>query len=310
MLTYSRSTGGTLTVVDHFMEGCWIRLSAPTPAELAQVSRDTGLALDLLQYPLDPDERPRVERDGSHVLIVVQTPKRLPEGSDIPYDTVPLGILHTDHCLVTVCTAENLVVDDVVRGVVNRVQTTKRNRLTLQLLLRTAQRFLIDLRRIDRQIEGVQDQLENATRNRELLALMKLEKSLVYFTTALKANALMIERLKRDRIFQVFEEDSDLLDDVLIENLQAIEMTGISTNILTSTLGTFASIIANNVSAVVRLLTVSTILVAIPTMVTSIFGMNVPLPNQEDPRMMGVILLLALGLSTTAALIFRWMRWF
>jgi len=310
MLTYFRSIGGKLTTLDEYTEGCWIHAVAPSPDELGRVSRETGLALDLLQYPPDPDERSRFERDGHQFLIVLQTPQRLPDASDVPYDTVPLGILHTDHGLVTVCAQHNPVVDDVISGLVRQIHTTKKNRLTLQLLLRAAQRFLIDLRRIDRQIETVQDRLEHATRNQELLELLKLEKSLVYFKTALKANELMIERLKRERLFDQYQDDQALLDDVLIENLQAIEMTDISTNILTSTLGTFASVISNNVNSVVRVLTGTTILVAVPTLITSIFGMNVPLPNQEDARMLWVILGVAFGLSGLIALFFRRLRWF
>lgn len=176
--------------------------------------------------------------------------------------------------------------------------------------MRSAQRFLIDLRRIDKQIEATEDRLEHATRNKELLDLLKLEKSLVYFKTALKANELMMERLKRERLFDLYEDDQDLLNDVLIENLQAIEMTDISTNILTSTVGTFASIISNNVNQVVKILTITTILVAIPTLITSIFGMNVPLPDQEDPWMLWVILGIAFTMSGSIAFLFHRLRWF
>lgn len=305
MLTYSTSVSGQLITLNAYTDGCWARAVAPTPDELARLSRDTGLSLELLQYPLDPDERSRVERDGAHLLIVLQTPQRLEDTSDIPYDTIPVGILHTSHCLVTICAQDNEVVNDVARGLVRQVHTANRSRLTLQIFLRAAQRFLIDLRRIDRAIDSAENRMEKATRNAELLALMQLEKSLVYFKTGLKANELMIERLKRERLFDHSEDDQEMLGDVLIENRQAIEMTDISTNILTSTMGTFASVISNNVNGVVRLLTMSTILINIPTLVTSAFGMNVPLPNQDDPRMLLIVLSLATGLSGLAALIFR-----
>jgi len=309
MLTYYRSIGGKLTVVDDYTDGCWINAISPTHEELLRVSRETGLALELLQYPLDPDERSRFEREDSHLLIVLQTSQRLGEDSDIPYDTVPLGILHTDHCLVTVCAQDNQVLRDVTGGLVRQVRTAKKNRLTLQIFLRSAQRFLIDLRRIDKAIDTAEDRLEHATRNKELLDLLKLEKSLVYFKTALKANELMMERLKRERLFDLYEDDQDLLNDVIIENLQAIEMTDISTNILASTLGTFASVINNNVNQVVRILTVTTILIAIPTLVTSIFGMNVPLPNQESHTMLWVVLGIAFSVSGMLAVLFRRWRW-
>ncbi|WP_291426963.1 magnesium transporter CorA family protein [Deinococcus sp.] len=309
MLTYYRSIGGKLTTLSSYTEGCWINAAAPTPEELARVSRETGLDLDYLSYPLDPDERSRFERDEGQLLIIMQTSYRLPEESDIPYDTVPLGILHTDHCLVTVCSLEeNPVVKDVLSGLVRRVSTVKRNRLTLQLFLRNAQRFLIDVRQINKRVDAIEDKLENSQQNRELLDLLKLEKSLVYFMTGLKANEAMMERVKRDRIFEMYEEDADLLDDVLIENLQAIEMATIASNILTSMAGAFASVISNNVNQVVKVLTVTTILVAIPTLVSGFFGMNVEgLPFHSNPAGFWLVMAVATALAGVIAwLFYKW----
>lgn len=307
MLTYYRSVGGKLTTLDTYSDGCWIDAQAPSAEELARVARETGLDLDYLSYPLDPDERARFEREDNQLLIIMQTSYRLDEDSDIPYDTVPLGILHNDHCVVTVCSMANPVVKDVLSGLVRQVSTGKKNRLTLQLFLRSAQRFLIDVRHINKQVDRTEDKLENATRNQELLELLKLEKSLVYFMTGLRANEAMMERVKRDRIFELYEEDRDLLDDVLIENLQAIEMVGIASNILTSMAGAFASIISNNVNQVVKFLTISTILIAIPTLITGIFGMNVPLPYQDKAWMtLAVFAFMALALALVVWLMKRW----
>lgn len=306
MLTYYRSIGGKLTTVDGYVDGCWINAADPTAEELARVSRETGLDLDYLSYPLDPDERSRFERDDGQLLIIMQTSYRLAEDSDIPYDTVPLGILHTDHCLVTVCALqENPVIKDVLSGLVRRVSTVKKNRLTLQLFLRNAQRFLIDVRQINKRVDVIEDKLENSQRNRELLDLLKLEKSLVYFMTGLKANEAMMERVKRDRIFEMYEEDADLLDDVLIENLQAIEMAQIASNILTSMAGAFASVISNNVNQVVKVLTVTTILVAIPTLVSGFFGMNVEgLPFHDSPLGFWLVVGVAIAIASIIGWLF------
>lgn len=275
MLTYYRSVGGKLTTIDEYTDGCWINAAAPTPEELARISRETGLELEYLQYPLDPDERARFERENGHLLLIMQTSYRLPEDSDIPYDTVPLGILHTEHCLVTICTLEeNPVIKDVMNGLVRRVSTSKRNRLTLQFFLRNAQRFLIDVRQINKRVDLIEDRMENSTQNKELLDLLKLEKSLVYFITGLKANEAMMERVKRDRIFEMYEDDSELLDDVLIENLQAIEMVSIASNILTSMASAFASVINNNVNQVVKTLTVVSAVFLPLTFMTGLWGMN------------------------------------
>lgn len=310
MLTYYRSIGGKLNTLDGYTDGCWINAADPTPEELARVSRETGLDLDYLSYPLDPDERSRFEREEEQLLIIMQTSYRLPEDSDIPYDTVPLGILHNDHCIVTVCALpENPVIKDVLNGLVRRVSTVKKNRLTLQLFLRNAQRFLIDVRQINKRVDAIEDKLENSQQNRELLNLLKLEKSLVYFMTGLKANEAMMERVKRDRIFEMYEEDSDLLDDVLIENLQAIEMATIASNILTSMAGAFASVISNNVNQVVKVLTVTTILVAIPTLVSGFFGMNVSgLPFHDNPYGFWLVMIVAAALATVIAVLFYRLR--
>ncbi|MBB6098820.1 magnesium transporter [Deinobacterium chartae] len=310
MLEFYRSIGGKLTRQDGYVDNGWINAVAPTPAELQYLHTAFGIPQDYLSYPLDLDERPRFEKEDGFTLIVMQTSYPLGEHSDIPYDTIPLGIIHAEHCIVTICTMPNPVIEEIKRGTLRHVSTAKKNRFTLQIFLRTAQRYLIDLRRIDKQVDAVEDRLENSTRNRELLELLKLEKSLVYFKTALKANELMMERIKRDRVFEMYPDDQDLLDDVLIENLQAIEMTDITTNILTSMMGAFASVISNNVNAVVKLLTTTTILIAIPTLITSVFGMNVPLPWQESPTGMLWVLAIAFGLSGTMAFLFwRW-KWF
>ena len=310
MLTYYRSIGGKLHTLDGYVNGCWVNATDPAPEELARLSRETGLPLDYLNYPLDLDERARFEREEGQLLIILQTSYRLSEDSDLPYDTVPLGILHNDHCVVTVCALECPVIRDIVNGMTRAVSTVKKNRLTLQLFLRNAQRFLIDVRHINKLVDRTEDRLESSTRNKELLELLKLEKSLVYFMTALKANELMMERVKRDRIFEMYEEDGELLDDVLIENLQAIEMVGIASNILTSMSGTFASVISNNVNQVVKLLTTTTILVAIPTLVTGVFGMNVPIPGQGHPYSFALALGIAFGISGLLAFLFYRWRWF
>lgn len=310
MIEYFRSLGGKLVRIDHFIEGCWINVVEPSTEELEHLSREYGIPMDYLSAPLDLDERPHFEKEDGIISIVMQTSYPLGEHSDIPYDTIPLGIVHTDHCILTLCPMENPVLREIKNGRLRHVSTAKKNRFTLQIFLRAAQRFLVDLRQINKQVDLVEDRLETSTRNKELLDLLKLEKSLVYFKTAVKANELMMERVKRDRVFEMYPDDQELLNDVIVENLQAIEMTDITTNILTSMMGTFASVISNNVNAVVRLLTTTTILLAIPTLVSSVFGMNVPLPWHNDPKAFFWVMGLALGLSGLVAMAFWRLKWF
>lgn len=281
MIEYFRSSGGKLLNIPEFVPGCWVNVCAPTPHELEFLHEELGLPVDYLNYPLDVDERPRYEHEDGVSLIVLQTPFSLGEKSDVPYDTQTLGIIHTSDSIVTVSSQENAVLRDIRNGVVRNISTVKKNRFTLQIFLRTAHRYLIDLKQINRMVDATEDRLESSTRNKELLELLKQEKSLVYFMTALKANELMMEKIKRERVFEMYPDDQDLLNDVLVENLQAIEMTDIASKILSSMTATFASVISNNLNVVMKFLASVTIMVAIPTLVASFYGMNVQLPFQQ-----------------------------
>lgn len=308
MLEYYRHADGALGRVETCDPGCWVNAVAPTAEEIEVLHARFGVPRDVLAYALDPDERPRYERDGDCVLLLLQTSVPLGSGSDVPFDTVPLAIVHTPTNVVTVSTQPSPALEDLKAGRVRGVSTAKRFRFTLQIFLRVAQRYLIDLRAVNRMVEAVEDRLESSTRNRELLQLLRLQKSLVYFKTALKANELMMERVRRERVFEAYEEDAGLLDDVLIENQQAIEMTGIATDILTSMMDAFASVISNNLNVVAKVLTLGTIMVAVPTWITGLFGMNVPIPLQTRPWAFELVLGLSLGAVLTLLAVFRRLR--
>ncbi len=309
MIEYYRSVRGALERLESYQAGCWVNVVSPTQSELNHLSQNHGVPMDYLFYSMDHDERPRFERDGEFILIVMQTSFDFGETADVPFDTLPLGIIHTPAAIVTVSTATNPVLEEFKAGRVRDLNTVKRNRFTMQIFFRVAQRYLIDLKQINRQVDAIETKLETSTRNRELLGLLRYEKSLVYFQTALKANELMMERIRRDRVFEMYPDDHDLFEDVLIENLQAIEMTDIATNILVSMMGAFASVVSNNVNAVVKVLTVATIMVAIPTWITGVFGMNVPLPLEVKPWAFWLIIGLC-GVSAVAMLLwFRLKRW-
>jgi magnesium transporter len=179
----------------------------------------------------------------------------------------------------------------------------------LYVLLETANRYLTYLREINRAVDLVEDKLQKSTRNRELLELLKHQKSLVYFTTALRSNEVMLERLQRMRMFNQYEEDEDLLEDVITENQQALQTTNIQTEILSSTMDAFASIISNNLNAVMKVLATLTIMVSLPTLVASFYGMNVNLPGEGHPYAFLAIFGLSLVLTSTAAFIFYKRDW-
>ena len=290
-------------------KGSWINVVNPTPEEIKQL-QESGIPLDYLIYPLDLDERARTEREDGEVLIVLRIPCYQGQGADIPYATIPLGIILDERYLVTVCKQDNQLLQEYTQGRVKALSTSKRNRFVLRILLTTANKYLTYLRDITRAVDILEDQLQLSTRNREVLELLKYQKSLTLFTTALKSNELMMERLQRSRLFQAYEEDEDLLEDVLTENQQAIEMTNITSNILSSMMDAFASIISNNLNAVMKFLASITIVLSLPTMIASFFGMNVHIPFEDHWYAFLLIILISLAISSTVVYYFWKRDWF
>jgi magnesium transporter len=309
MITIYNTTEYGLEKVSELTVGCWVNVVDPTPDEIASLVGQ-GFQPDFLTPPLDVDERPRTEKENGDVLIVLRIPFFQGEAEDIPYATLPLGIILTDKYVVTICKQENSVIQELVSGKVKGLSTPKRNRLVLHLLLRIAARYLNYLREINRAVDGVEDQLQASLRNREVLELLKYQKSLTYFTTALKSNELVLQRLQRSQLFRMFPDDEDLLEDALTETQQAIEMTHISGNILSQMMDAFASIISNNLNVVMKFLASVTIVLSLPTMIASFYGMNVGLPLEGHPLAFLVILGVCAVVALAVVVVFWRKDWF
>ncbi len=305
-----KSTEGGLVTVDEIVEGCWINLVNPAPEEITELQSRLNIPADFLTYPLDADERPRTEKEDNAILIILRVPYYQGESADIPYTTVPLGIILTEQHIITICRAQNGVISDLLSRRIKGLSTGKRYRLVLQIFLGVAMRYLSYLREINRTVEALEDRLQLSMRNRELQELLKYQKSLTYFTTALKSNELMMERLHRSQLFRIYPDDEDLLEDVLTENQQAIEMTNIAASILSQMMDAFASIISNNLNVVMKFLTSFTIILTFPIMMASFYGMNVALPLQEMSSAFWIIMAISLGLSLSVAVVFWRRDWF
>jgi magnesium transporter len=308
MLNIYKTTPQGLEILESPSNGCWIKAIDPNPDEILQLE-NWGIEPELITYSLDQDEMARVERDEGYTLILLRIPHFQGETNDLPYNTVPIGIIIKDNLIVTICRHENQITNILTNGKYRGFKTAKRYRFVLYVLLETATRYLTYLREINRAVDHVEDQLQKSTRNRELLQLLKYQKSLVYFTTALRSNEVMLERLQRMRMFNQYEEDEDLLDDVITENQQALQTTNIQTEILSSTMDAFASIISNNLNAVMKVLATLTIVVSLPTLVGSFFGMNVNLPGEGHSFAFIGILGFSLVLAGTAAFVFYKRDW-
>ena len=308
MLTIYKTTEQGLEQLDSMANGTWIKAIDPTAEEIQQLV-DWGIDADYINYSLDFDEMARMERDEDYTFILLRIPHRQPE-SDVPYITIPLGILIKGNTIVTICRYDKEMFKVLANGKYRLLKTGKRYRFALYIFLETATRYLTHLREINRMTEVIEDQLQKSTRNREVMELLKYQKSLTYFATALRSNEVMMERVQRTQIFNYYEEDQDLLEDVLTENQQAIQMTSIATEILSGMMDAFASIISNNLNGVMKALAALTIVVSLPGTVAAFFGMNVALPGEEHPLAFIAVFGIALLMTAIATFIFYKRDWF
>ncbi len=281
-------------------KGSWINCSAPDGKELEQLKELTGIPVDTLQTALDREERSHVELEDDYIFVVVNTPVVLETDA---YDALPLGIFITKQLFVTVCLEQNSVIQKFIANNYASFQTYKKTRFLFQILSAASSSFLYFLQQIYKKTDGIETQVRKSLQNKELFRMLELQKSLTYFNFALHANENVMERLMRLRnspvhtLLKMYEEDEDLLEDVIIENKQALEMVEIYTNILMSMMDSFSSIISNRLSQIMKFLTSVTILLAVPTLIFSLWGINVPVPWQESE--IGFATVILLGIVTT-----------
>ena len=273
-------------IATKYEKGNWINMIAPSEEEIIEVCKNLQINEDFIRYALDYEEKARidVEEDDNTILFIVDVPIREREGDSLIYTTMPIGIIFVrDDYLITVSIKENSIIQDLMKNNMRNIITYKKSRFLLQILYSNASMFLNLLKKINKETEIAESILKNSMKNRALLKLLNLEKSLVYFTTSLKSNEVVMEKTMRGKIIKLYEEDEDILEDAIIENKQAIEMAKIYSDILNGTMDAYASIISNNLNRVMKFLTSITIILSIPTMIASFWGMNVPVPRQDNP---------------------------
>ena len=289
-----------LKIVEKIEKGCWISMINPTEQEIKEICKKTKIAEDFVRYSLDYEEKARIdnEEDDGTILFIVDVPIIEKEKDAEIYTTMPLGmIVIRDDYFITVSLKRNIVIDNFEKKKVKGFSTYKKSRFLFQIMFLNASLYLTYLKRINKETEIAENILKNSMKNRELLKLLNLEKSLVYFTTSLKSNEVVMEKTMRGKIIKLYEEDEDILEDAIVENKQAIEMSGIYRDILNGTMDAYASIISNNLNGVMKFLTSITIILAIPTLISSLWGMNVPVPLQNHPY--GFIILSGLCILVT-----------
>ena len=302
MLQIFKSTDTGLITLDQVEDGAWINLVNPKEQEILYISNNLNIPVDLIKDALDEEERSRIEVDEGCTVIIIDIPvpnTNLPEGGT--YYTVPLGIIINETNIVTVSLKENYVIKSFIERKNKSFYTFKKTRFLLQILYKNSKLYLQYLRNIDRTSDKIECRLHKSLKNKELIQLLELEKSLVYFSTSLKSNEMVLEKIQRSTPVKMYPEDTELLEDVIIENKQAIEMANIYSNILSGTMDAYASVISNNLNIVMKFLTSVTIIMSLPTMVASFFGMNVDVPFQNNPHAFVIIFVMTMFFSVILA---------
>lgn len=310
MLAILKTTETGLERLEEFEPGSWVDLVSPTEEELRRVSGELDIPLDMLTGPLDEEEKSRVEVEDGLTFVVVDIPVLVVEDDERGYSTIPLGmIVHTDY-FITVCLRVNPILGEFERGNVRGFYTFKKTRFLFQILQQISAFYLRYLGRIDREMDKLERELRASMKNAEIFDLLNLQKALVYFTTSLRSNEAVLQKLLRGKSLKMYEEDEDLLEDVIVENKQASEMAKIYADILTGTMDAFTSVISNNLNRVMKLLTSLTIILSIPVIVFSFYGMNVKLPFENYSLAFGLTLAMAFALAIVLAIVFWRKRFF
>ncbi|BAK57185.1 magnesium and cobalt transporter [Candidatus Arthromitus sp. SFB-mouse-Japan] len=303
MICIYKTSNNILERIDNIESGCWINIVQPSEQELLFISKKTDISLDLLNAALDEEETSRIDVELSNILIIVDVPFTSIEENSLTYGTYPLGIISNDNYIVTISIKKNKVISDFIDGKIKNFYTNKRPRFTLQILNKITTYFLLYLRQIDKKSQLIHNKIHKSMKNKELIQLLSLEKSLVYFSTSLKSNEMTLEKLLKYDFIQKYEEDKHLLEDVIIDNKQAIEMAHIYASVLSSLLEFFAALISNNLNMVMKFLASMTIVISVPSIIFTMWGSNVPLPFANNPFGFLILLLIALLLSSIIAII-------
>ena len=308
MIRIFKTEDGAMHEKEEMQPGCWIALTNPTASEIIDIADTYQIDPDHLRAPLDEEERSRIEVEDEYTLILVDIPSIEERNGKDWFVTITLAIITTKDVLITVCLEETPVLTSFMDGRVRDFHTFMKTRFILQILYKNATQFLQYLRIIDKKSEVIERKLHQSQKNEELIELLELEKSLVYFTTSLRSNEVVLEKLLRIEKIKKYPEDTDLLEDVIVENKQAIEMANIYSGILSGTMDAFASVISNNLNIVMKFLATVTIVLSIPTMISSFYGMNVNshgMPFADSPYGFAIVLGLTLLLSLFVAYIFN-----
>jgi len=310
MINFYTTTNSKLEQLESVETACWINVTPPiSPEEIEYLSDTFQIPQDFLTDPLDIDERARYEKDEEVKLIVINTPV-LNDGfrnDEAIFITIPIGLILIDHRIITITNSDNTIIEQFIDNKVKNVNTNDIGLFVLQIFEQNVIRFLSCLKKLNLKRNLLEKELYDSSRNQDLQQLLSIQKSLIYFVNSLSANELLKMKIKRSDLLSVKDNDDkmELLEDLIIDNSQALAMSNIYTNILSSTMETYSSIISNNLGMIMQRLTLITIILMVPTLVSSFFGMNVPVPMHENNFSFLYIFLGSILMSVALAFFFR-----
>ncbi|MDR1444009.1 MAG: magnesium transporter CorA family protein [Treponema sp.] len=302
MITIRVQSDKGLAEAEAVSKGCWVDARNLSKEDLFRLEREFGIAGELLTDIMDTDEQARIEKEDEYTAIIVRLPV-YDESSEVSFSTLPLGIVLFSDKIVTICQRSSDALEDILRNRVRGFSTKNKSAFVLNLLGRGAFTFLKYLKELNKRTNIIKDELQKSIKNNELIQLLSIQKSLVFFTTSIKSNELLLEKLQKSPLIRFKEDEKELLEDVVVENRQAIEMANIYSSILTGTMDAFASVISNNLNIVMKRLTIVSIVLMIPTLIFSLYGMNVDIPFQHIPGIGWGVILLSLLAATLGAIL-------
>jgi len=308
MIRIFKTFGGYIEI-PRLANGCWINVNQPSTEEIQKLSLEFRLPDDIIKDILDIDERPRIEFDDKWLLVILRIPVEN-SNNGIPFQTVPLGVFITENYTLTLCVQDNdiLPIEQLSPFREQYPQITDNINFILRLFLRSGNTYLKYLKQINQLTGLIEQDLEKSIKNRELNKLLKMEKCLVYFITSIKANEIVLAKLRNSKRV-TSEINEELLEDAIIENKQALEMAQIYSDIQSGMMDAFASVISNNLNVVMKQLTVISIVLMIPTLISSLFGMNVPNFFEDSKTGFLVICIFSLAMSALGVLWLRNKQW-
>ncbi|NCB01112.1 MAG: magnesium transporter CorA family protein [Spirochaetia bacterium] len=297
----NRQSNGPHGTIDGYV---WVDAREVTRDDISQLQEDYAVSSELLADIMDMDEQARIEKEDDYVALIVRLPAFADDAHGINQYCVPLGIVMMENTIITICQSDSVILEDFSRNRFRQYPIETQEGFVISIMGRAAMVYIRLLKYLNRQKNLVEEELHRSVRNDELIQLLSIQKSLVYFTTSLATNEVLLEKLQKSPYFKVpTEEEREFLEDIIIDNKQAIEMANIYSSILTGTMDAFASVISNNLSIIMRRLTVISIAFMFPTFIVGYYGMNIDLPFAENHIMMFVIMLISLFTGLGSALL-------